>query len=331
MPQYATPPWLAQPAAPNPAEAFIQNLHVGAQIGMEKQRLQQQAVQAQMAAQARADELERRHALEAQQIEIDRAHQQQAAELKQRELAQQEQVVQMRAQEAAQRFTARQRYQQRYQELSATGIDPDRAAATAALENAPQLGISASEIGAFTKALHPKSILPPKFMTSPGGAEIAIDQQTGGLRVLPRTATSDSRKMELAANTDEMHAAFADIASAKKELAKLPADLINNWNDAKQEDRTTWNNLQGQIGSARATIKRLKQGTPAAATPGTVPPGPATFSPSHDEDQTEAAPSTPSAMPKKERRVKVKSPEGKVGTIPESQLDDAKQQGYTEV
>lgn len=269
---YQLPSWLAQQAAPNPAEAYIQNLRVGAQIGMEKSRLQQENEIARMQADAKRQEMERRAAMDAQQLEVARAYHQQQNELKLAELNQQQELITAKATEAARRFSAQQRYRQRYTELTASGIEPDRAAATAALENAGELGISPTEIGAFSKALHPKTILPPSFMKSPGGAEIAVDQQTGSFKALSRPPVSEASRMQRAANTEELKGAYADIKKAKEEIDKLPEDIINDWPNQKTEDKKKWQAQMDRITAAQQKIARLQQG---AQTPPTEQAKPA--------------------------------------------------------
>lgn len=136
---YQLPPWLDQKAAINPADAYVQSLHIGAQIGMEKSRLQQENEIARMQADAKRQEMERRAAMDAQQLEVARAYHQQQNELRLADLNQKQQLIEAQAQDAARKFTAQQRYRQRFQELTAAGIDPDQAARTAALENAGEL------------------------------------------------------------------------------------------------------------------------------------------------------------------------------------------------
>lgn len=263
---YQLPPWLDQKAAINPADAYVQSLHIGAQIGMEKSRLQQENEIARMQADAKRQEMERRAAMDAQQLEVARAYHQQQNELKLAELNQQQELITAKATEAARRFSAQQRYRQRYTELTASGIEPDRAAATAALENAGELGISPTEMGAFTKVFHPKSILPPQAVRSPGGAEYIWDQQTGNTKVLPRPPVSEASRMEHAANTEELKGAYADIKKAKEEIDKLPEDIINDWPNQKTEDKKKWQAQMDRITAAQQKIARLQQGGQAPPT-----------------------------------------------------------------
>lgn len=219
--EYPMPPWIAQSAAPNPAAAFIQSLHLGAQIGMERNRLQQDNEQARMAADARAAELERRNALEQQQLEIERAARQQQNELKAADLAQAQQLIEAKTRDAAQRFQAQQRYRQRFDELTASGLEADKAAAISSLENAPALGMSGAEVAQFTRTLRPNVPADePRMVTDPNtGQKLWFSPKTGAIREPTALAKPPVPKLD-----EYQKAEFAglmkDEAEARKEVEK---------------------------------------------------------------------------------------------------------------
>lgn len=132
---YALPPWLAGPAAPNPASSFISNLHTGVTLGMEQQRLARsvQQMNAQIAMQERrlAQEQERENMamvlkqqqmqqemlMQQQRLEVTRAYQQEQADLKREALKQTKERIDTIAQTAARKFSAQQGYQKTMRDI----------------------------------------------------------------------------------------------------------------------------------------------------------------------------------------------------------------------
>lgn len=144
---YPMPSWISQPPSPSPAAAYISSLHQGAQIGMEQQRLQQQAVLAQQEMQARQQERDRRDELERQQIEYDHALKTAELGMQQQKLDEAKQFTDMQIQESARRYQA----QQAVQADIDAGVDP----ATAMFKRAADLGMHAGDIGAIGKLANP--------------------------------------------------------------------------------------------------------------------------------------------------------------------------------
>lgn len=145
MAQYPIPPWLNV----SPGD-FGQAAARGAEISLGRQRIQQEAVQANQRAAQAAQELEARRKQEAdnaqreaQQLEYQHAYQQAELGLKQQQQEQAEQAFQFTVKQAAQKSQAQMEAQQRIQ----AGEDPTKVY----MELGPTLGITGAGMASLAK------------------------------------------------------------------------------------------------------------------------------------------------------------------------------------
>ena len=163
MPEYPIPSWIAMGPPPNPAQAYISNLHLGVQIGQQNQRLQQERVLAEQQMQARSAEADRRSTLEEQKIEYDHQLAQAEMGLQQQKLDEAKQANAIKTAQAAREFQA----QQAVQQDIASGMDP----AQAMFRRAADLGLSAGDIGQLSRTVRMGTASKtPEFADTPHGA-----------------------------------------------------------------------------------------------------------------------------------------------------------------
>lgn len=148
---YPIPPWLSRDY--NPAEKFVQGMQLGASIGQERNKLNQQAATTQMEAQVKSDQSARNALLEQQQNEVQAAYHQQQIDLQQKELEQKQQKVQLETQDAARTFQAQQEYKQSSQALIDQGVDPEEAYLRSAMRVGPMMGITGPAMASMGKTL----------------------------------------------------------------------------------------------------------------------------------------------------------------------------------
>jgi hypothetical protein len=157
---YQLPPWLQQQAAPNPATAYIQSLHEGAQIGIQQQQLQQRRVLAERELADREANTEREANLAKQKIEYDRAMHEQEMALEQQKVAQDKAVSDSKIQETSRRFAA----QQRVQQAMAGGVPVEQAM----LQEAANLDLGSGDLRSLLAAARPPKPFVPQTMTKDG-------------------------------------------------------------------------------------------------------------------------------------------------------------------
>jgi hypothetical protein len=177
MAQYPIPPWLNV----SPGD-FGQAAARGAEISLGRQRIQQEAVQANQRAAQAAQELEARRKQEAdnaqreaQQLEYQHAYQTAELGLKQQQQEQSEQAFQMEVKAAAQKSQAMLEYQRRYQ----AGEDPTKLG----MELFPLMGMSGAGLASLAKKPPELGKVTP-ITLSDGRKVDAIRTGAGQLRIM---------------------------------------------------------------------------------------------------------------------------------------------------
>lgn len=118
--------------------------NIAAELALGRERIQASMVQANMEAASKAQALQMQALRADQELKIQQAQQQAVLGLKQRELDQAQEIVNLKAQDAANRFAASQQYQQEAQALMQGGMEPDRAFMQAAMKFGPQMELPGS-------------------------------------------------------------------------------------------------------------------------------------------------------------------------------------------
>ena len=160
-PNYAIPPWLAQRAAPNPAEAYIDSLRQGAQLAQENKALEQRRELAEMELQARQAAQAAEEQRKQTEIEYDHALRQEQIGLEQQRISEAKALTDQKIQEAGRRFAA----QQRVQQAIAAGASPEKAM----FDEAANLDMSAGDIGALARVLRSGQAAKPNIQETPYG------------------------------------------------------------------------------------------------------------------------------------------------------------------
>lgn len=179
---YPIPPWAAMRAPPNPAEAYIQNLRLGVEIGQQNQRiaqeqkrLQQNRELAEMQIASREKEQEQRALREEQKLEMERARNEAEQGLKQQQLDEAKKLTDAKVQQAALQFQAT----QRVQAAVAGGEDP----AKAMFREAAGLRLPAGDLRAVMQANQPPF---QPSLVDVGGGEQAMQVSPGRYVRVPR-------------------------------------------------------------------------------------------------------------------------------------------------
>lgn len=163
------PQWLNPPDI---AGQYASGLHAGLQVGMERNRLAQQAQMAEMQAQAREAEFQRESLRQKTEMDIQKAYQQAQLGIRKRELDQQQQSITLATQKAARQVAA----QQAYRKLIESGVDPSKAL----LQIGPDLGVSMTGAAQLYKAGLPQPVLPPpSVQTFDGEKFLKVPTRTG--------------------------------------------------------------------------------------------------------------------------------------------------------
>lgn len=304
MASYPIPPWL-HPFG-DPGELLLQSQRQGAAIAQEKQRLAQQHEQAVMENETKQEIAAQRAREDQQQLEVDKARYTAEAGLKSRQLDIAQSKVQQGAVAAAHRFAAQQQMGQRI----AAGEDPAKVALST-----PELGLPGSGIAALARSTTPKpniSVEPvQRSMKMPDGSEVPylLNPKTGATH-FPKASIPEGLSQSAQARLR-----IQNLNSQKKEFAKELADPItarySNMTDAEIKS------LDKKLAPSRIARKQA-----ALALHNKVD--------AIDKQIEDILNGKKSPTPKA-GRIKVKSPQGKVGTIPAEQLDEAIKSGYTEV
>lgn len=122
MANYPIPPWIKPPQ--NLAADYAEGAQLGAKIGMERQKAQQEREMVAMESQVKAQQLQQKALQDQQELAVQKAYHDQQIALRQKQLDQAQQVVTQKTQAAARQFAA----QQRFQQMVTSGMDPDKAA-----------------------------------------------------------------------------------------------------------------------------------------------------------------------------------------------------------
>lgn len=304
MPAYPIPPWL-QPYG-DPGALVLQARHQSAAIAAEKQRLQQQQQQAAMENETRQEIAAQRAREEAQQLEVDRARVTAEVGLKSRQLDMAQSKLQETATVAAHRYSAQQQMSQRI----AAGEDPAHVALTI-----PDLGLPGGGIAALARSTVPKPniAVEGQWKKSPSGADYYINPKSGAPHfekaAIPEGLTKrDADKFMLGDLSKEKAVYLKAIASdpAAERYATMTDDEIKAASDDKDL-------VPGKIAKKKAALAIHKKLDAI------------------DQKRSDILAGKSASTPAKSGRVKVKSPQGKVGSIPAEQLDEALKSGYTEV
>ncbi len=311
MPGLEIPPWIQ---AADPASHMARGMSIGVQLASQQaeeryrqaqlaQRQQQEA--AQMSAQQAAQQFEEQYKMQA----AARAEQQHSIE---NQMAKQAQDL--AATQAAKKFEAI----QNYTDAVNGGMDYNEAI----LKFGPGMGQGTAEAAAIRsrertaeKAAAQPVPMPTIMQMDIGGGKtypVVVDKKTGRPTIIPPQAVYPSQKRITGQMTEGQRQNFID--RKEKELQKIQDDATfdlslnapdESWSTKKKADFTR---VKARMTQLQSEIDRLSGGGSVAA-PGSAVPG----------------------APGKSGRVKVKDPSGKVGTIPEDQLDEALDAGYTEV
>lgn len=189
---YPIPPWIAMQAPPNPASAYISALHEGAQLGLERDQMQQRRQLAEQELQARQTEQEQRHELEQQKLQYDHALQTAELGLQQQKLDESNQLNQIKIQEASRKFAA----QQRVQAAIASGTKPEEAM----FAEAANLDLGGGDLAALLKASKPPPSLGGVYDIGEGYR--AVNTSQGARKILPPPKPAPTGEVQPATTPD---------------------------------------------------------------------------------------------------------------------------------
>ena len=160
-PSYVLPPWLAQRAAPNPAEVYIDSLRQGAQLAQENKALEQRRELAEMELQARQAAQAAEDQRKQTEIEYEHALRQEQLGLERQKLEEAKALTDQKIQESARRFAA----QQRVQQAIASGVSPEQAM----FNEGANLDMPAGDFAAVARLLHGQQAAKPNIQETPYG------------------------------------------------------------------------------------------------------------------------------------------------------------------
>lgn len=319
---YVIPPWL-QPVSP--VQPFLSGVSQGADIAGQQNRMELaiQEMTLRREAQQRHDE--------AQQLAAARTVQDMAA---------QQQVMAQKAREAALKWEG----QKEYGDLVAQGVSPAEAFGRTAHKLIPgQLGqfitgqerqrqaianqaaIDARERErmAETKRYHDlmlgKSSVPPTIETVRNpvtGEDVAIARLGGRSQVL--TAPPNTQDKQLKAIEDE------SLKSQQRQLEKSIEETMDQRERASLQDELL------KVKTARSNLVMAAKSKPVPEESwDKYAPSPEVLDTALRQTRDMGITTPTNAPSVSTKRVRVRSKSGKVGTIPESQLDEALKEGYT--
>lgn len=172
-----------------------------ARIQVERQKLAQASVEANMRAQAQAQELAQKAMMQSQELAVQQAYQKSMIGLKERELGTEQQKLDMQAQEAAQQFQARQSMQQEVEKAIAGGSNPSDAFLGAAVRYGPGAGLPGT---AYSDII--------QNAPSGGGA------QMGPAAVLPVEGTDEYKYFQTGPNSRTLVPRKADLPPSVRDI-----------------------------------------------------------------------------------------------------------------
>lgn len=290
MAEYSMPPWVGRPA--DPAAHYAQGFQIGVHLGAQQAA---HAFQAQQLAQQ-----QQKMALAQQQQEFENQYQAQVLSLKAGEMARQHQAAQM------------------YSQMVGSGMDPSRAL----MQLAPELGESPAGIIRAQQARDNERRMMAfreanqrRLVTN---AQARQQHQAKALAEQIRHNQAIENKPKAAkmspVNQSILSALTANVKSLNSAITRAQA-LDPNADVKLLVDQR--NNLMDQL--SRFESVSGGEEAPAATEVAT---------PDEEEEDTGAVGNNtmPDVSPK---RVRVKSPDGKTGTLPADQVDAAVKAGYT--
>jgi hypothetical protein len=314
------PNWL-RPA--DPAAHFMEAFRVGAQIQEANQRLAQSArqtdqqtalerqrlLQNQQYEQQRIGVQQQQVQLEAersqqemlrheQQIEMTRAYRDEQMQLQKARLDEAAKYNQARTQQAAAKFAQQQQYQQTLEQIDKavdagqiTKEDGDKAKARAIVNFSGQTATGGAAALRYLKP--PNQAQPPAVGQLPSGQPYLWEPGSGKAHLGSMTGSQTKTQLQP--------------AQAAALLRSITAE----------EEKTGGTN---EMSAMKADLKRIIQSglgtsTGTNAAPATAAPSPAALAKAKTSG----------------KRVRVKSPKGQIGSIPEEQVDAALKAGYTRV
>lgn len=191
MAAYPIPQWLEPGAAQGYGQLFAGGQRLGAEIGMQQQRLQQQAYLTQLEMSAKEAESQRREQLQRQELEMEKAYRQAQIGLRQRELDQQQEQLNVQVTAAARKAQAQQSAQIEAQQLVGQGVPEEQAYMRSYLKYASDLNMPGASMAAVLRGSRTAQLPPGGVQTSPvlgpGGAAIpgmfAVPGASGGYTV----------------------------------------------------------------------------------------------------------------------------------------------------
>lgn len=304
-PNYAIPPWL-QPKS-NPGEEYITAYRAGSAIAAEKAQLAQRAEEAGMQAQIRQQQLAQESRENAQRIEVESAYRSQQIGLRKQALDQAQQKIEAQAASAARRFAA--------QEAIKADIAAGVPHAAAFLKH-PEAYSSMSGVAGLA-AMEQERAQPfvPKGFIEPVTKTPLVQVSRGGhyIKGEGETVTPEAEPLRIKGTTNTVPGAYTagnKIVKAGTSAGTVEDDVlksqIKELRDSLKSMSESVKNDVPRIAAAHREISNLEKQRISLARGG----------------------ATPSPAPSKER-VKVKSPDGKVGTIPADQVDEAAKAGYS--
>ncbi len=316
----AIPPWLQQPA--DPASHMAAGMRIGVQIGAQQaeERYKQQALAARAAqeqqAQAQADALLRFKEVQAAKTEQQTARDQALAEQK----------FSLAASVAAQKHEA----MQQYQAAIAGGMDPN----DAILKFGPAMSANTGAAAALrARAQEQKQPKTWSQITMPGGIE-TLQSSTGDLRFPPRPAAAPREPALPKVPAGAKFIPKTDDAPAHIELPPRDSTMTENQkmirlsqiNKGLQElqEKATFDISPESVADpkwSKMTLSKWKIAKKLAAD----------LDKEKQDMEASILGTGKASKTGKGGRVRVKSPDGKVGSIPADQLDDALAHGYTQV
>lgn len=260
---------------PNPATAYISNLHTGAQIGLAQAQLAQRAQLAEQELEARERERQQRAVREQQEIEFEHAYKQAELGMQQQKLAEEKQLSDLKVQDAARRFAA----QQRVQMAIASGQSPEEAM----LAEAANLDMGAGDLGALMRAKMARTPFQPKTEEINGTKLVQLGpnrwaqvREPPGMRDYGPVQTEDlgggamavTRKGSpgvhvIKRGESKPRLSLAALASLAKEMPTLADEAKRKGKDsmaAKMLDKITKLLEQAEQQDAKADFKMLPSG-----------------------------------------------------------------------
>ncbi len=263
-------------ATPNTAQAYLGGVassQKDRQIGLEEQEMAQRAITASQAIQMKQQELQaeqQRNAMQAdiareqlekktmidqQRINIDQQYKEQVTGLQAEKLKTAHQTIQLKVQEAAQKFQAQQNFQLTREAMIKSGMSESDATAQAARQWFPQMGMNGSAMSGAMKA---QATMPEIKATPVPGAEgyASVPTRAGQVQLIDlRKGEQAQQRIEnqqsnAAARAD--HVKFNDLIKVQDNdsagrIAAIKAARGSKMTDKEKESAKAFGNRAAEI------------------------------------------------------------------------------------